>query len=46
MAKAKEGIGVKTFKVTKNRRRSLPKHLRHSKSLGPKSDMKRDRGRR
>lgn len=44
MAKAKDGIGVRTFKTTKNRRRSLPKRLRHSKSLGPKSDMRGDRG--
>jgi hypothetical protein len=46
MAKApKAAIGTTEKVVPKrNRRRSAPKPRRHSKSLGPKSDMKRDRG--
>lgn len=47
MAKApKAAIGANTssYKPQRNRRRSLPKHLRHTKSLGPKSSMKGDKG--
>lgn len=45
MATSKINIGA-SLKLSKSRskRRSLPKARRHSKSLGPKSPMKGDRG--
>jgi hypothetical protein len=43
-AKAAIGANVSSYKPKRNRRRSLPKPLRHSKSLGPKSGMRGDRG--
>lgn len=42
--KAAIGANVSSYKPKRNRRRSLPKRLRHAKSLGPKSPMKGDKG--
>lgn len=45
MASPKISIGANAFQTkTRNKRRNAPKPRRHSKSLGPKSGMRRDRG--
>ena len=45
MASPKTSIGAALFAAKpRKRRRNLSPAKRHSKALGPKSDMKRDRG--